>query len=124
VERAVQVDVDHRLPLVERRAEHALAEADPGVVDEDVEATGSFSHVLDGARPGRRVGHVEGDALDAGRCGEVVLQIAREDPCPFGREARGLRCALALRRARHEDDPTVETPATHAACSFSPDRRS
>ncbi len=37
-ERAGQARVDEQAPLLERHVEHAVAAADPGVVDEHVEA--------------------------------------------------------------------------------------
>ena len=118
VKRAVQVDIDHRCPVVIGHLAHASIARDTGVVHQDVEALPFVEHFFDDARGLAFLGHValNEQALDTQFADFVggdfgLLGIRPEvqrHVRPAAREFKRDRPSYAARGPGHQCDLTGE----------------
>src|SRR4029079_18306046 len=133
--RALEIDVEHRVPLGLGQLVRAAVGADPGVVEQHVDAAEPLGCLGDGGGDRGIVAHVgrERRSLDAERAhlrferaqlvarahavagvGERLRDVERGDvrASPRERERRG--AALAVRGARDERDLALQLAVAHA----------
>ena len=106
-ERAAQVDVDHRVPLLVLHADDHVVAGDAGIVDQDVQPTPQLDDLVDHLVDAVAMGHVAGDRL--GRCRRRRWMAATVSARLSA--LMSMQATLAPAAARIDGDAPAQSPA-------------
>ena len=125
-EDAVEIDGNLPLPVGERHVDHGTREADPGIVDENIEPAEPCTGLGHDRLPVLLARHVVVVVLTlAPKSAQfaqqdlafLVLQIGCDDLCALARQHQGCASSDAVGGAGHQSDFSFDTPR-HASVPF------